>query len=434
MVTERDRSADPVPGSRMRIAVHDFGGYAFPVELSRMLAREGHVVRHFVCSDVFSGKADLRRLEDDSDRLSFEQVTAANKQIRKYDPVRRLRWEWDYGRILARRVASFRPDVVLSANTPLIAQRRLFGHLDNDVARVVWLQDLVSVAIERHVAGRSRVLQAAVAPLLRGIEFALARNADHIITISPQFTEFLTAGGIDSAKVTEIRNWAPVCDLPVGPRLNAWRSAHGLGEDLLVVYSGTLGLKHNPLALAETAKRLPAGSRMVVLAEGPGAERLREVAGGTPNLELMPLVDYAELPAVLAAADVLVALLEPDASAFSVPSKVLTYLCAGRAIVASVPSDNLAAVILGEESRGGVVVSPNDPDGLASAIVELLTDPDRCAALGLAGRAYAEREFDALLITERFLTVLGRAVGSRGAIVVDRSDHAREQDLIESPR
>lgn len=418
----------------MRIAVHDFGGYAFPVELSRRLAREGHIVRHFVCADVFSGKADLQCLEDDSERLSFEQVSAATRQIRKYDPVRRLRWEWDYGRRLARRITTFHPDVVISANTPLIAQRRLFAHLADDVARVVWLQDLVSVAIERHVAARSRLLRAAVAPLLRGIEFALARDADHIVTIAPHFTKFLIDGGLDRTKITEIRNWAPVSDLPVGARMNAWRSAHSFGEDFLVVYSGTLGLKHNPLVLAETAKRLPPGSRMVVLAEGPGVERLRRVADSTPNLELMPLVDYEELPAVLAAADVLVALLEPDASAFSVPSKVLTYLCSGRAIVASVPDDNLAATILGKESRGGVVVSPNDPDGLASAVLALRADPELAAALGRSGRAYAEREFDAHHIAELFQSVLTRAVSSRLHPAGKPSDHEHEPDLVRAPR
>lgn len=421
-------------GGRLRIAVHDFGGYAFPVELSRRLASEGHVVRHFVCADVFSGKADLRRLEDDSERLSFEKISAATKQVRKYDPVRRLRWEWDYGRRLAHRVGAFRPDVVLSANTPLIAQRRLFAHLADDVARVVWLQDLVSIAIERHVAVRSRTLSAAVAPLLRGLELALARNSDHIVTIAPQFTDFLTAGGVERSKITEIRNWAPVRDLPVGERMNSWRRAQGFGDDFLVVYSGTLGLKHDPLILVEAAKRLPTGSRVVVLAEGPGVERLRLLAGDIPNLELLPLVGYEELPAVLAAADVLVALLESDASAFSVPSKVLTYLCAGRAIVASVSEENLAAIILAKESGGGVVVSPGDPGALAIAVEAVRADPHYAAALGRAGRAYAEREFDADHIAELFQVVLSRALTMRASSSGRPHAPVRESELVESTR
>ena len=41
---------------------------------------------------------------------------------------------------------------------------------------------------------------------------------------------------------------------------------------------------------------------------------------------------------MLASADVLVALLETDAGAFSVPSKVLTSLSAGRPILAAIPA------------------------------------------------------------------------------------------------
>ena len=54
---------------------------------------------------------------------------------------------------------------------------------------------------------------------------------------------------------------------------------------------------------------------------------------------------------MMASADVLVAILEPDASRFSVPSKVLTYLCASRAIVGVLPPDNSVAEILSTHRR-----------------------------------------------------------------------------------
>jgi hypothetical protein len=52
---------------------------------------------------------------------------------------------------------------------------------------------------------------------------------------------------------------------------------------------------------------------------------------------------YGQLAEVLATADVLVALLESSAGIFSVPSKVLAYLCAARPLLASMPKENLAA-------------------------------------------------------------------------------------------
>ena len=54
---------------------------------------------------------------------------------------------------------------------------------------------------------------------------------------------------------------------------------------------------------------------------------------------LLPYQPFGRLSEVLASADVLVALLESDAGAYSVPSKVLTYLAAGRPILGAIPAE-----------------------------------------------------------------------------------------------
>jgi glycosyltransferase involved in cell wall biosynthesis len=100
--------------------------------------------------------------------------------------------------------------------------------------------------------------------------------------------------------------------------------------------------------------------------------------------------------------------LDPEAGAFSVPSKVLTYLCAGRPLLAALPADNLAARVV-ERSGGGIVVPPRDAQALVAAAEELSADPERRAELGRAARAYAERTFDLAAIADRFEQVLGRA-------------------------
>jgi glycosyltransferase involved in cell wall biosynthesis len=41
--------------------------------------------------------------------------------------------------------------------------------------------------------------------------------------------------------------------------------------------------------------------------------------------------------------------------------------------------------------RSGLVVDPEDPEGLAAALVSLLLAPDEARQLGEAGRAYAAR-------------------------------------------
>jgi len=90
--------------------------------------------------------------------------------------------------------------------------------------------------------------------------------------------------------------------------------------------------------------------RVVVISEGPGVEWLRErkVAEGLNNLILLPFQNFKEMPDVLAASDVLMAVLEPEAGIFSVPSKVLTYHCAGKPVLGGIPAENLAARIISQ--------------------------------------------------------------------------------------
>ncbi|MCE0445535.1 hypothetical protein LT493_12320 [Streptomyces tricolor] len=62
---------------------------------------------------------------------------------------------------------------------------------------------------------------------------------------------------------------------------------------------------------------------------------------------------------MLGTGDVLVVLLGPDAGQFSVPSKTLSYLCAGRPVLGLMPADNLAARLL--RQAGSAVFPPEEP-------------------------------------------------------------------------
>jgi colanic acid biosynthesis glycosyl transferase WcaI len=165
-------------------------------------------------------------------------------------------------------------------------------------------------------------------------------------------------------------------------------------------------MKHNPELLVQVAVANP-DARMVVVSEGSTVDWLRDRVTelGLPNVTLLPFQPFAELPDMLASADVLVAVLEPEAGVFSVPSKVLTYLCAGRPIVMAVPPENLAARIVASNGAGAVV-PPSDQAGFVAAVSRMLADGDAQAEAGQRARAYAERTFDIEAITDRFEQIL----------------------------
>jgi len=111
---------------------------------------------------------------------------------------------------------------------------------------------------------------------------------------------------------------------------------------------------------------------------------------------------------MLASADVLMAILEPEAGVYSVPSKVLTYLCAGRPLLAAMPSENLAARTIAAQDAG-LVVAPDDAQGFAGAASRLHDDPAIRTTLGCNGRRYAEATFDIHKIGDRFEVILSKA-------------------------
>jgi glycosyltransferase involved in cell wall biosynthesis len=100
--------------------------------------------------------------------------------------------------------------------------------------------------------------------------------------------------------------------------------------------------------------------------------------------------------------------LEPEAGAFSVPSKILTYLCAARPLLVSVPADNLAARVV-ERSGGGIVVRPGDSPAFLAAAETLLDDEALRAELAGRARTYAESAFDLDPVVGRFEEVLKMA-------------------------
>ncbi len=108
-------------------------------------------------------------------------------------------------------------------------------------------------------------------------------------------------------------------------------------------------------------------------------------------------------------------MLEQDAAAFSVPSKVLSYLCAGKPILAAIPSANLASRII-RSAGAGKVVEPSQPDQFAAAGLEMMrATAQEQRAWGDAARSHAEQNFDLDRIADRFLTILNSAVGKAKA-------------------
>lgn len=396
----------------MRIVVHDYGCYRFSVQLARELSRCGHTVLHLSSGSYLTPSAGHAGTEERSVRYEAEQILL-DAPIEKSSLLRRRFQEREYGRRLTARVAEFDPDVILSANTPLESHVPLIRFCKKERIRFVnWVQDAYGTATDRLIRKRLGRAGAIVGRYYLRMEKKQLRESDFVVVISDHFRSLAEAAGVPRERVGCVPNWAPLDETTVQSKDNPVSREHGIAESFNFVYAGTLGMKHNPELLLGLAAsfRDDANVRVIVVSEGAGADWLRETAldqqlASLVVLRFHPLEQVSNL---LASGDVLVAILEPDASEFSVPSKVLTYLCAGRAILLAVPAANLAArtvVVAG----AGIIVSPDDLGEFVEAANTLYSDDALRERMSARGRVYAEHTFSIERTTRAFEDILRRA-------------------------
>ncbi len=398
----------------MHILVHDFAGHPFQVELSRELARRGHRVVHAYFAADTGPKGQMSRTKDDPQDLSFlahgETIAYSKTDFRK-----RRAGDIIYGKTLADYIRAETPDVVISGNTPTEAQEPIVAAcVQKDIPFIYWCQDFYSIAASRLLEKKLPIVGHVIGAYYRFLERRQMRRAAKVVHITDAFRAQTDQWGIPAKDVAVIPNWGAIAEIDVLDRDTQWAQDHGITTQTRFLYSGTLALKHNPALLAELANALDDTQEVVLVSAGVGADQLAQSVndGATKNLRILPLQPFDLFDQVLASGDILLAVIEREAGTFSVPSKMLSYLCAGRPIVLAAPKENLAAQIL-VETGAGTVVEPEDVAGFRAAALGYAQDPERTKQAGQAGRKYAEENFVLSRVADRFETLFSEAVTAK---------------------
>jgi glycosyltransferase involved in cell wall biosynthesis len=178
-------------------------------------------------------------------------------------------------------------------------------------------------------------------------------------------------------------------DLPGAPA----RARYGLGDAFVVGYSGSFKPWHGIDVLVDAAAHLrDRPVRFLLVGDGPERAELEgraEALGLRDRFVLTGAVPYAEVPGLLAAADLCVAPFVPARHGPSRtrgfvldPLKVFEYLALQKPTV-TIQAANIEALFTdGEHLR---LVPPEKPAALARAIAEAMDDPAAAAARARAG-------------------------------------------------
>jgi glycosyltransferase involved in cell wall biosynthesis len=262
---------------------------------------------------------------------------------------------------------------------------------------VPWVQDLwpQSLTVTGYV--KNRRLLSAVSAVVRWIY----RGSDLLLVQSRGFIDEVKA----MAGRTPVEYHPNPGDVEP-PASAARREVLRLESGFNLVFAGNLGMAQALDTVVETAALLrdDPGLRIVLVGSGSRTDWLREQVASRDltNLKLAGRFPPEAMPAIFAQASaLLVTLVRDPIMSQTVPSKVQSYLSAGRPIIASLEGEGAQVV---EESGAGIACAPEDPKALAAAIRLLAarSDAER-AAMGQCGRDYYARHFEPAMLATRLV-------------------------------
>ena len=228
--------------------------------------------------------------------------------------------------------------------------------------------------------------------IARALEGFLYQESTHVVCLCQGFIEKLTARGVpaensagpDSGDTERSRR---------GIRRNVSR-ANGFGpSQFLILHSGNMGKKQNLINVVNAAEYSQGEIDLVwvLVGEGEDLPALKRAAEDrAPDLSLLPLQPAAAMPQMYAAADVLLLNQVAAMEDAVIPCKLLTYMAAGRPIVAAVNENSEAARVI-RRAQCGVIVPAEDPEALSTAMLALTETIQNCAACWARMRVFTPK-------------------------------------------
>ena len=185
-------------------------------------------------------------------------------------------------------------------------------------------------------------------------------------------------------------------------------------DRVVVTFVGTLKPWHGVADLITAAALARQSWSLRIIGDGPEMDSLRAQAERLGvEVDFRGAVAPQDIPTHVAGSAIGVAPY-PDLGGgeqqYFSPMKVLEYLAAGLAVVAS-DVGQVPQLLEDGSGRHGVLVAPSDPTALAAALDDLAVCPDRRARMGRSGRLLAEQRHSWRQAVARILELAGLAQG-----------------------
>jgi glycosyltransferase involved in cell wall biosynthesis len=264
---------------------------------------------------------------------------------------------------------------------------------------IVWVQDLWPESLAATGYVRNRLILAGVGRVVRFIY----RHSDLLLVQSRAFEPSVAAAAPGKTIVYYPNS---VEALFCAPFRGEQPDVAGLDTGFPVVFAGNIGAAQAVDVIVEAASLLRAHSdiRFVVLGGGSRRNWLRQEVQtrGLTNVYIPGRYPVEAMPGILQKASaLLVTLADKPIFSVTVPSRLQTYMAAGRPILASLNGEGARLVI---EAEAGLATPAEDPRALADAVLQLFRmAPAEREKMGKNGRRYSSQHFDRKLLVDQLL-------------------------------
>jgi len=305
----------------------------------------------------------------------------------------------------------FRPDVVIASSTypmDIWVARRIARRAG---ARLVYEVHDLWPASPIELSGLSRWHPFIL--LCQQAEDDAYRDADRVVSMLPKVAGHMRSHGLDLRKLHIVPNGIVPEDWSAAPgALEPALAAHiaaqrGAGRSV-VVYAGSHGAP-NALDVLLDAAALLRDAPFVFVLVGDGHEKARlaarVAAEGLAQVRLFDPIPKAQIPALLAAADIAyIGWKRQPLYRFGIaPNKLMDYMMARVPVLHSVEAGNDPVA----EADCGISVAPEDPAAVADGLRRLAaTTADERRAMGERGRAFVLAHHSYPVLARRFIEAI----------------------------
>lgn len=249
------------------------------------------------------------------------------------------------------------------------------------------------------------------------------RRMEHVVVLSPGFRDSLIRRLVHPRFISVVYNWSPDAGSSGDAPLLSEEERRLLSGRFNVLFAGNMGpaqALESVLMAAKLAYETAPDIQFVFVGGGVALGELKAYARaeGIRNVVFLPRRSAAEMPALYSVSDALLVHLKDDPLfEITIPSKTQTYLAAGRPIIMAVRGD---AAELVRRSRAGICCSPEEPVGIARAVLQLFSLPSLVRdQMGLAGREFYRKNLDMaerIGDFERLFDLVARRDGSSSVV------------------